>query len=264
MNRKILAIGLMVFLTGRILFAEELGVAYHTTGYPGEQASYSFLIHSPQPASKEYALDLKSTIPELRWTFLLDGKAMEHIRIDAGASLSLDLKVDTPETTAPGTYELRAVLTGQNGETMIIPCSLTLNPAFSLAVTSKTDELSVMKGREIRFPVHIRNTGKALQNNTRVDFSLPSGWMCSATPQAIPGLPPGQTAEFLVRLKAPRSQSSSGQTIDLRALSDSSRSTDVSIPIRVRQNPAVLFILIGILLSAFMLLLYVNYLHERR
>lgn len=264
MNRKILAICFITFLTGRILFAEELRVAYHATSYPGEQASYSFLIHSPQPASKEYTLDLKSTIPELLGTFLMDGKAVEHIRISAGESRPLDLKVDTPETTAPGTYELLAGLTGQNGETMIIPCSLTLKPAFSLAVTSRTGDMTVMKGHEIDFPVHIRNTGKAAQNNTRLDFSLPSGWNYSVEPQAVPGLSAGQTVEFMVRLKVPRSQSSSSQAIDLRAVSDSSRSTNVSIPIRVRQNPLFLFILIGILLSAFMLLLYINYIHERR
>ena len=216
------------------------------------------------PSRSKDALTYGMLPKGLQADFTLDGKIINEVEVKAQDSVIAVLKVNVPARASAGTTVIDAQAKRDDGQIYELPVSVTVNNDYSLLITNRIDGLSVITGQDLSFDVSVLNNGSKNLDNVKLSLDLPYKWILQNTNPEKLSLKPGEDGLFKVKISIPPSQVSGNYKIKAAAISDSTTSPKIEIPVSVQNNPNYLFWVIGFIAAAgFGTLLYFRK-HGRR
>jgi uncharacterized membrane protein len=228
------------------------------------ETSFRMLIRNDDSSPHKYLLKYGPVPGVQQAYFTFEGKTATQVEVNAQDSAEVIFKVKMSDDSPAGTTAIDTQATRDDGKVFILPVSVTVNHDYSLAITNRIDNLSVITGQELSFDISLSNNGNKSLDNIKLSLDLPYKWVLQGTNPEKLSLKPGEIETCKVRVSIPPSQVSGNSTIKVSAVSDSTASPKVEIPVSVHNNPNYLFWVIGIIVLVGAGTLYYFHKHGRR
>ena len=211
------------------------------------EASFRLLIRNDASSPHKYLLKYGPVPGVQQAYFTLDGKIATQVEVNAQDTAEIIFTVKMLDNSPAGTTAIDTQAIRDDGQVFILPVSVTVNHDYSLAITNRLENLSAITGQELNFDISVSNNGNKRLDNIKLSLDLPYKWILQGTDPEKLYLKPGETGTCKVRVSIPPSQASGNSTIKVSAVSDSTASPKVEIPVSVHNNPNYLFWVIGII-----------------
>lgn len=228
------------------------------------EASFRLLIRNDDSSPHKYLLKYGLVTGVQQAYFTLDGKTVTQVEVNAKDSVEVIFSVKMPDNSPAGTTIIDTQAARDDGQVLTLSVSVTVNHDYSLAITNRLDNLSVITGQELSFDISVSNNGNKSLDNIKLSFDLPYKWVLQGTNPEKLSLKPGEIGTCKVRVSISPSQVSGNSTIKVSAVSDNVASPKVEIPVSVHNNPNYLFWVIGIIVLVGAATLFYFRKHGRR
>lgn len=222
----------------------------NTVASAANEASFRLLIKNDDSSPHKYQLKYGPVPGVQQAYFTLDGKVATQVEVNAQDSAEVIFTVKMAGDSPAGTTAMDTQATRDDGQVSVLPVSVTVNHDYSLEITNRLDNLSAITGQELSFDISVSNNGNKRLDNIKPSLDLPYKWILQGTNPGELSLKPGETGTCRVRVSIPPSQASGNSKIKVSAVSDSTASPMVEIPVSVHNNPNYLFWVIGMMVLA--------------
>jgi len=154
----------------------------------GEKQLYSLSSHAPRG-----------------WTVIFKPNYQQasSVEIEPGQSKEIQIEVKAPYNVKAGKYTI-PVIAGTGNSTARLELEADVSGSFGLEVGTPTGRLSekITAGRRRNIELVVRNTGSTDLNSVRMNASKPQGWEVTFTPDTIPLIAAGESAQVKAQVRA--------------------------------------------------------------
>lgn len=219
-------------------------------GSAGE--SFEFKVTVRNDTNEERDVALAAQAPEgWRVSFKpsFENTQVSSIRLQGGASKSLDIEVTAPQGAAPGEYPI-LVRASAGSDEAVAELRVVLIGSYSLELTTPSGRLNTTAtaGRDRVLNLALVNTGSAEIVNLSLSARAPTGWEATFEPETLSSLAPQSVREVQLRLK-PSAKAIAGDYV--ASLSARSPLVSASQQLRVTvETPPTLGIVGGLVIFA--------------
>lgn len=217
---------------------------------PANEASFKLLIRNDDSSPHKFQLKYGPVPGVQQAYFTANGKSATQVEVNAQDSTEVIFSVKMLGNSMAGTTAIDIQANRDDGKVFILPVSVTVSHDYSLIITNRINNLSVVTGQELSFDISVSNNGNKSLDNIKLSLDLPYKWLLKGTNPEKLSLKSGEIATCKVRVSVPPSQVSGNSTIKISAVSDNTASPKVEIPVSVHNNPNYLFWVIGIIVLA--------------
>ncbi|ASJ16842.1 hypothetical protein A3L04_07025 [Thermococcus chitonophagus] len=173
------------------------------------------------------------------------------IKVEAGKSETVYLKVYPSLNAKPGKYNITLVVRSSSGLVKKVPIKIDLTGIYQMDVNLMNYRLTITAGEERETTISIYNFGTAPITNIRISASAPKGWEVYVEPQSIPILDPKKSTSAVIKIKVPKGTPAGDYRVRITIKSDQQEWSD-SIRVVVRQKSTFAYIGLLLLILAFL------------
>ncbi len=223
------------------------------------RTSFDFQITVKNDSGKRLVVSLAAQAPENFQTSFTENYGSQELTavpIEAGQSKDVKLKVQPPNSVAPGKYKVTMRATAED---VTVPTELTLEvvgqPKLELSGRNGMLNAEATAGKEGTIPVVISNTGTAPAENIELSGSGPQGWTVTFDPKTVDRIAPDEKKEVTAHVTPPAQAIAGDYIVTLRA---SSRGESASANFRTTLSTSTVWGIVGVGVIGAALLLMVG------
>ncbi|AHF80319.1 NEW3 domain-containing protein [Thermococcus paralvinellae] len=156
-----------------------------TTGSIG---TYTLTIENLGKEDDAYTLSVLGLPSEWSSEFYYVQSPVRSIKVEAGSSKDVMLRIVPPFNAQPGEYNLTIVVKSSSGFERKLALLVKLIGEYRFEMYPEMPMISIKAGKEGIAYVSLENTGTAPITNIKFEVSAPQGWEVKVVPQVIPEL----------------------------------------------------------------------------
>lgn len=215
------------------------------TGKATDTFSYNVTLRNGTAKKTTYALSVQGPSG---WNVSANPTAQQQattVTVDGGATETISVTADPPDTIAAGTYPIRLGVSG-GGRNAAIDLAAEISGTVEMELTTPDERLNASgtSGDRTRVPVIITNKGSAPLNGVKLSGSPPSGWEVTFDPETV-NVEPRQSARATAIITPSGDAVTGDYMVTLRAEQDGQSS---SVDIRYTVQTSQWWGLVGILM----------------
>ncbi len=257
---------LLLFSISNVLAADTNGTEFSAgcNLSPGESKTVPLFIRNDDTAEHNYELTAGGAANSYEIYFASGGASTKNVMVPSGANAQIDLNISLKGNASINEDKLIVKAIRDDGKENIINLSVLLNKDYVLSASSMLDKIDVLNGKSAEFTFSITNKGAKELKSVKLEPELPYKWIVSQGANAITSLKPGETGTLKMTVEVPSSQAAGNFTAKFTAVSDETKSGQISIPVTVRASSNIAYWMIGalILIAGFTLVQFKR--HGRR
>lgn len=215
------------------------------TGKATDTFSYNVTLRNGTAKKTTYALSVQGPSG---WNVSANPTAQQQattVTVDGGATETISVTADPPDTIAAGTYPIRLGVSG-GGRNAAIDLAAEISGTVEMELTTPDERLNASgtSGDRTRVPVIITNKGSAPLNGVKLSGSPPSGWEVTFDPETV-NVEPRKSARATAIITPSGDAVTGDYMVTLRAEQDGQSS---SVDIRYTVQTSQWWGLVGILM----------------
>jgi uncharacterized membrane protein len=223
------------------------------------RSSFDFQVGIKNDSGKRILVNLAAQAPQNfqnTFTETYGSQELSAVPIDAGQSKDVKLKVQPPNSVAPGKYKITMRAAAEDANvTTDLAIEVTGQPKLDVSGRNGLLNAEATAGKESVVPVVVSNTGTAPAENVELAGSGPQGWQVAFEPKTIERLAPDEKKEVQARITPPAQAIAGDYATTLRA---SARGESASNNFRITVTTSTLWGVIGVGIIGVALLLMVG------
>jgi uncharacterized membrane protein len=181
--------------------AEAAGDITLTTPTPtltgASDATFTFDLQLQNDTAQDVTVSVAASgPPDWEVTAALTGEAQAASTVvEAGASQSITVTANASDDVAAGSYPIKVDATAGD-RTISADLGIEVTGSYSMTLSTPNDLLSASgsAGSATTQAFEITNTGTAPLTEVKLTATPPTDWQVTTDPEALPGIPPGETA----------------------------------------------------------------------
>jgi len=220
-------------------------------GHADASFTYSASLRNRTAENQLYAL--RAEAPGDGWTvqFTVGGERVSSVDVEAGATETVSIKVEPPETVEAGTYTIPVVAeTSDTSATLELQTAIIGRYAMELTTPSGLLSTDVTAGSDKKLELLVRNTGSVELADVSLSSSTPIDWTVEFEPATIDSIPPGESRTVVATMTASDAALAGDYALSVRASAPEASS---EAQFRVSVKTSVVWGWIGILIIVFVL-----------
>jgi uncharacterized membrane protein len=223
------------------------------------KSSFDFQIGVKNDSGKRLVISLAAQAPpnfQTSFTENYGSQELNAVPVDAGQSKDVKLKVQPPNSVAPGQYKvtMRAMAEDATASTELT-LEVTGQPKLDISGRSGMLNAEATAGKESTIPVVVSNNGTAPAENIELSGSGPQGWQVVFDPKTIDRIAPDEKKDVQARVTPPAQAIAGDYIVTLRA---AARGETASNNFRTTVSTSTVWGLVGVGVIAAGLLLMVG------
>ena len=211
------------------------------------RSSFDFQIGIKNDSGKRILVNLAAQAPQNfqnTFTETYGSQELSAVPIDAGQSKDVKLKIQPPNSVAPGKYKITMRAAAEDANvTTDLAIEVTGQPKLDVSGRNGLLNAEATAGKESMVPVVVSNTGTAPAENVELAGSGPQGWQVAFEPKTIERLAPDEKKEVQARITPPAQAIAGDYATTLRA---SARGESASNNFRITVTTSTLWGVIGV------------------
>jgi uncharacterized membrane protein len=207
----------------------------------GESADVPLTLSNTGYLNQTYALS-SETNSSLTTSFSYQDFNVTNVYVGAGEDESVTAKIEVPDTTELGTYELRLV--AENFTAFSESLQVEVRGAEverEISLNLRKSYTQAESGEEIELPLRVRNSGGRVYRdrggvsleNVEFDVNVPNGWDYTLRPETISTLRSHESQRVMLTVEVPEDAQPGDFFVEASA---SSEETSMEEPEKVRVN----------------------------
>ncbi|MGE5631296.1 MAG: NEW3 domain-containing protein [Caulobacteraceae bacterium] len=245
-------------------FAAETGNAEFTTGCSlssGESKTIALYILNEDTKDHTYKLTAEGATNNYEIYFASGGASAGDVKVPPGANAQIDLNIRLKDSASVNKDKLFVKAVRDDGKVNTIDFSILINKDYVLSVSSMLNKIDILNGKSAEFTFSITNNGSKNLKSVKMVPELPYKWIAIQGDGAVINLKPGETGTLKMTVEVPSSQAAGNFTAKFIAVSDETKSEQISIPVTVRTSSNIAYWMIGflILIAGFTLIQFKRY-----
>lgn len=270
LKKTLLLLGMLAILlvsSVSAAFTEETGNTEFTSGCnltPGESKTVPLYIWNDDSKDHSYKLTAEGAANNYELYFASGGVSTKSVTVPSGANVQIGLNVKLKDSAKISEDKLFVKAIREDGKVNIINLSILINRDYLLSASSMLNKVDILNGKSAEFTFSITNNGSKDLKSVKIAPELPYKWIVSQGADAVISLKPGETGTLKMTVDVPSSQVAGNFTAKFKAVSDETKSEQISIPVTVRTSSNIAYWMIGflILITGFTLVQFKR--HGRR
>lgn len=230
-------------------------------------AEYTFNLTLKNDSETEQSYNLSVSAPE-GWTVSLkpSGATQETptVTVNAGSSQRLNFKVNPPDDTPAGVYDLAVTATG-GGEEVTTAMQVEITGSYKLAITTPDGRLNadVKAGTVTKVNLVVTNSGTGPLQGVKLSASAPADWEVTFEPAVIDVLPANQQQNVVAKFKPAQNAIAGDYVVTISARGDqASASSDIRVTVKTSTLWGVIGVLIAIAAIVILALIFRRFGHR--
>ena len=213
-------------------------------------ATFPFSLNLENGTPRELTFALSTESPGVGWIVNATPSGQTQVAsfaVAAGASETVSVSVDPPDTVAAGTYPITVTATaGDQSATAELQVEIVGNVAFRLTTPDQRLSANASAGQRKDIQVLVVNDGTAPVTGITLNGTAPTGWTVTFDPETLASVAPGDPQEVTVQLTPSGSAIAGDYNVTLTASTADGASE--SIEMRITVDTSLSWGLIGIAL----------------
>lgn len=156
-----------------------------TTGSIG---TYTLTIKNLGKEDDIYTLSVLGLPPEWSYGFYYAQSPVRSVKVNAGESEDVILRIVPPFNAQPGDYNITVAVKSSSGLERKLPLVVKLIGEYRFEMYPETPMIGIKAGKEGVAYISLENTGTAPITNIKFEVSAPQGWEVRVVPQVVPEL----------------------------------------------------------------------------
>ena len=173
---------------------------------------------------------------------------IDSIIVQPGASAEIDLNISTKGNLKANDDNLTVKATRDDGKEDSMNLSVSINKDYALSVSSMLNKIDTLNGKAAEVTFSITNNGTKELNAVKIEPELPYKWITGQDSDTGISLKPGETGTLKLTVEVPSSQAAGNFTAKFLAVSNETKSDQISIPVTVKTSSNIAYWMIGTLL----------------
>lgn len=231
------------------VFAADLNSTEFSSGFnlsSGESKAATFFIRNNDTAEHRYALIADGSANSYELYFSSGGVSIKSVTVPAGTNVQFDLNINLKGNALVNEDKLIVKAVREDGKESIISLAIQINKDYALSIKSMLDKIDVLNGKSAEVTFLVMNNGSKDLNSVKIEPELPYKWIASQGFDAVIDLKPGETGTLKMTVEVPSSQAAGNFTAKFTAVSDKTKSDQLSVPITVKTGSNIAYWMIGV------------------
>lgn len=230
----------------------------------GSIGIYALGIRNPGKEDDTYTLSVLGIPAGWSYEFSYAQNPVRSVKVNAGGSKDLTLKIVPPFNAQPGDYNLTILVKSSSGLEKKLDLIVRVIGEYRFEMYPETPMVSIRAGKEGVAYISLENIGTAPITNIKFEVSAPQGWEVRVVPQVIPELQPPyvgkggvgairipeRRTKLTVTIKVPETAPAGNYQITITGKGDQAQA-GTQITVRVAQSSKSAYVGIIILILTF-------------
>lgn len=212
----------------------------------GEEKTLTLFINNSDSTSHDYKLSVDGFSNTLETYFTSDGQVLDTVTVSRGKKLLVVLNILVKGDVLVNEDQGFVKLTRDDGVVQTLSIPMMVQKEYDLALKSLTNSVDCVSGTSADFIFLIENNGSKTLTDLRMIPELPNKWYSNGG-NGFMTLKPGEVKTVTVKVDVPSSQTSGNYNVNFKASSGQITSGQVRIPVIVKANFHVGYIMLLIL-----------------
>lgn len=183
-------------------------------------------------------------------TFNYQDFNVTSVDVDPGEQISVNAKIEVPEKTATGNYNVDLLAAGKINTSKSLNIEVrgkAVQQRREIDMNIREMYLQANPGDTLTIPVELRNRGNAPLNNVELDTTSPDGWSETVSPQQVDLRERYEDRTIMVELTVPQSVQSGDYFFEVSANSDEAETQPREVRIHVQKKSGLSYVGIGLM-----------------
>ncbi len=215
---------------------------------PGETKTVSLFLQNQDQANHRYKLSAMGSANNYELYFSVGGALGDTVTLQPGAVTEFDLNIKMNGAPVQNEDLIAVKALRDDGAEETINLSVLVSKDYAISISSMLNQIDILNGKTAEMTFSVTNTGAKELTAVCIEPELPYKWIATQDSNAGIQLKPGETGSVKLTIDVPASQAAGNFTAKFSAVSNETKSEQISIPMTVKTGSGIAYWMAGILL----------------
>lgn len=211
-------------------------ITANITVVSGKESVISLAVANNNGKTHQYKLTAQSLPVGFTAWFTHAGIQTDLLELKPYENCILECHISAPAAIQPDLAAFQINLAAEDGSTVAMPVSITVNRDYALEISGGVKNLEMMSGQSMSIDIAVINTGSKELKSLVVKDELPYKWLIESTTPEIITLAPGGQSMFKLDIAVPPGQASGNFSVKMIVLNSDATSNEIVIPVTVKAS----------------------------
>jgi len=231
---------------------------------PGETKTVSIFLQNQDQANHSYKLSAKGSANNYELYFSIGGSPADTVMLQPGAKTEVDLNLGLKDAPVQNDDLITVKAARDDGTEENMNLSVQVSKDYAISISSMLNQIDILNGKSAEMTFSVKNTGAKELTAVKIEPELPYKWIATQDSNAGIQLKPGETETVKLTINVPASQAAGNFTAKFSAVSNETKSEQISVPVTVKTSSGIAYWMAGVLLLIVAFTLFQFKKHGRR
>lgn len=215
---------------------------------PGETKKAVLFLQNQDQTNHSYKLSAAGLANNYEMYFSVAGSPVDSVMLQPGSKTEFDLNISVKGTPVQNEDGITVKAVREDGMEETMNLSIQISKEYAVSMNSMLNQIDILSGKSGEMTFSITNTGVRDLTAVKIEPELPYKWFATQESNTGIQLKPGETGTVKLKLDVPASQAAGNFTAKFSAVSNETKSEQISVPVIVKTSSGIAYWMAGILL----------------
>lgn len=215
---------------------------------PGEAETVSLFLENSDQIIHSWRLSATGLANSYELYFSVGGAPADAVTVQPGAKTQADLMISMKGAPVQNEDIIAVKSVRDDGVEETMSLSVTVSKDYAVSISSMQNQIDTLNGKSVEMTFSVKNTGAKELTAVNIDSELPYKWIAVRGSNEGVRLKPGETETVKLTIDVPASQASGNFTAKFSAVSNETKSRQISVPVTVKTGTGIGYWMAAILL----------------